>query len=360
MALTLTQLSFKWTVLRLAARAIWPLALLLIIAYGMGHGMPLGNVISYREDRTSRDNKMTRILDVYWLDVNRGLSLRYASVDSDACCPRMSRDGRRVALVLPNSGAYTDANIYVVDVADGNWRRLTGYNTAGRKPTHTGYEVLSSFSSWMVGETQGTVYIGDWDRGNPQLLRPPGIEGWDPAWSPDSRKIAFISARDGNNEIYTSDADGRNQRRLTFNDVRDENPVWSPDSQHIAFTSTDTTDPYIYIIDATGKNLRQLIDLPGMLPAWSPDGQTIAFTSWYGQNGMRLFLVNADGTNPRQLAAQSVTTISPPAWSPDGSQVVFVSAQNPSWEVYTIGADGQNLRRLTYNNQQDLSPSWVQ
>ena len=58
-----------------------------------------------------------------------------------------------------------------------------------------------------------------------------------PAWSPDGRRIAFSSERDGNAEIYVMDADGSELARLTSSPGKDRFPSWSPGGQYIAFSS---------------------------------------------------------------------------------------------------------------------------
>ena len=73
-------------------------------------------------------------------------------------------------------------------------------------------------------------------------------------------KIAFVSNRDGNDEIYVMDADGSNQTRLTFNDGSDSSPMWSPDGAQIAFTSVREGNTDIYVMDADGSNVRRLSD----------------------------------------------------------------------------------------------------
>ena len=70
-----------------------------------------------------------------------------------------------------------------------------------------------------------------------------------PAWSPDGRRIAFASGRDGNFEIYVINADGSRQRRLTRNTGRDVGPVWSPDGRRIAFES----NWQVYVMNADGS-----------------------------------------------------------------------------------------------------------
>ena len=70
-----------------------------------------------------------------------------------------------------------------------------------------------------------------------------------PVWSPDSRRLAFYSDREGNFDIYVMDRDGDNVTRLTDNGADDESPVWSPDGSQIAFVSFRLGNREIYVID---------------------------------------------------------------------------------------------------------------
>ena len=82
-----------------------------------------------------------------------------------------------------------------------------------------------------------------------------------PDWSPDGSKIAFMSHRDGNNEIYVMGANGSNPIRLTNNADSDYEPAWSP-MDEIAFPLCRRPDE-IYVMDANGSNQTNLTNNPG-------------------------------------------------------------------------------------------------
>ncbi|UCC48931.1 MAG: PD40 domain-containing protein, partial [Gemmatimonadota bacterium] len=75
------------------------------------------------------------------------------------------------------------------------------------------------------------IYVMNADGSNPVRLTDNPAGDYEPAWSPDGTRIAFMSYRDGNYEIYVMEADGSNPARLTDNPAGDNHPAWSPGSQ---------------------------------------------------------------------------------------------------------------------------------
>jgi Tol biopolymer transport system component len=92
---------------------------------------------------------------------------------------------------------------------------------------------------------------------NPQAdaQRTPNAE---PAWSPDGRKIAFRSTRNGNRDIYVMNADGSGKRNLTRNAASDSRPSWSPDGRKIAFVSNRDGRLEAHVMNADGSGQRSL------------------------------------------------------------------------------------------------------
>jgi dipeptidyl aminopeptidase/acylaminoacyl peptidase len=191
----------------------------------------------------------------------------------------------------------------------------------------------------------------------------------DAAWSPDGRKIAFSSSRDGDYEIYVMNTDGTGLTKLTDNDlIADEDPSWSPDGTKIAFVDygrnvvgNNVTDAEIYTMNADGTDQTDLTRNPteDLEPAWSPDGKKIAFTSFRNGN-LSIYVVNADGTDQTNLSHGEFDH--DPSWAPDGSKIAFARPaggrlDNP-FDIFTIDVGTGLLTNLTSNTVKDVEPAW--
>ncbi|MCC6222475.1 MAG: PD40 domain-containing protein [Thermoleophilia bacterium] len=95
---------------------------------------------------------------------------------------------------------------------------------------------------------------------------------WGASWSPDGRKLAFASDRDGNFEIYVMGADGTGQTRLTTSAGDDLRPRWSPDGTRIVFETDRDGNSEIYVMDADGSDQTNLTTSPAdeTSPDWQP------------------------------------------------------------------------------------------
>ncbi len=176
-------------------------------------------------------------------------------------------------------------------------------------------------------------------------------------------KIAFASTRDGNTEIYVMDGDGGNLRRVTVNPARDKYPAWSPDGKKIAFVS-NRNQGYIqiWVMDADGSNPVRLTDgLWDARPDWSPDGKRIVYDFLLNPENPDvwtrvIFVMDADGKNNKRLTNQDGAS---PSWSPDGRKIAFESSRSGRHsEIYVMEADGRNQKRLTYDFGDNRDPAW--
>ena len=174
--------------------------------------------------------------------------------------------------------------------------------------------------------------------------------------------LAFTTTRDGNDEIYVISPAGGVAQRLTDSTYTDDDAVWSPDGTKIAFAKDIGQTTYkIWVMDPNGANERQLtpIDFQGDedSPTWSLDGAMIAFSKFAGPNGPDIWVTDTDGHNPVNLT-DSPGWDRDPSWSPDGSKIAFRSERDGSAEIYVMDADGSHQKRLTNNDMFDAGPKW--
>jgi dipeptidyl aminopeptidase/acylaminoacyl peptidase len=142
-------------------------------------------------------------------------------------------------------------------------------------------------------------------------------------------------------------ADGTGARRLTADPGIDSGPAWSPDGQRIAFARRTNSVSNIHAVSSDGSGVVQLTSNPPATfggdssPSWSPDGQRLAVSSMTGGHS-RIHVINADGSGRTSLSGAADGSLDP-AWSPDGRQIAF----NQRGHIYVMNADGTNPRRLT-------------
>ena len=227
------------------------------------------------------------------------------------------------------------------------------------------------------------IYVMDADGGNQRRLTNNPTSDYAPSWSPDGKRIAFVSNRDGHvdangrltSEVYVMDADGGNPRNLTDHPERDSAPSWSPDGKRIAFESNREAgreDPHnyeIYVMDADGNNPQNLTNSPeeDRSPSWSPDGKRIAFSAvrdGHFKNNLditdEIYVMDADGGNQQRLTENRNNDWNP-SWSPDGKRIAFQSDRKGDFvkfDIYVMDADGGNQQKLTNHRAWDGSPTW--
>jgi hypothetical protein len=106
------------------------------------------------------------------------------------------------------------------------------------------------------------------------------ISDTNPEASPDGKKVAFMSLRDGNWEIYVMNIDGSEIKRLTNNGDTDGLPIWSPDGQTIAFASDRSEEWAIWAMNPDGSNQRMLFPLGGALHGYVQTQQKYKGGGW--------------------------------------------------------------------------------
>jgi len=233
------------------------------------------------------------------------------------------------------------------------------------------------FIAYSVGEVGSRdVLVARPDGTERTVVAGSSSDDFNPVWSPDRTRVAFLSDRGGNIDIYIAQADGSSVMQVTKTGVDESQPTWSPDGDRMAYLSADENgSPHIFwvLLDDLIPNGLVFRSDGEIDPAWSPDGKFIAFSKVSNEPGpdggllpVGLFLRNPNGVNEFQL---SQSPDSAPAWSPNGKMLAFVSTKDddPSddvidSEIYvvTVGPDGPvgQPRRVTDNPARDFAPQW--
>jgi len=171
-------------------------------------------------------------------------------------------------------------------------------------------------------------------------------------------KIAFISNRDGSNELYMMDYDGHNQTRLTFNQGKDYMPAWSTDGKSIAYTEFKGGNARLYIYNPFEGKRKLVFDRGTSFgPCFSPDSKKLAFCSTEDESNSEIYAAKSDGTNIKRLTFNKSADVSP-SWSPNCREIAFTSDRSGSPQIYIMDAEGSNVRRRSFGGNYHDSPSW--
>jgi Tol biopolymer transport system component len=176
----------------------------------------------------------------------------------------------------------------------------------------------------------------------------------EPAFSPDGRRIVFVSDRKGYPNIFVMNADGSQQRRLTRGSGFEASPSFSPGGHRIAFASSPTLFSRIFIMDSNGEHMRKLTRKGYSYdPAFSPVAPKIVYAKDGARAAGDLRLMRANGRHSHPLThdPQDETM---PSFSPDGQRLAYLRGSN----IYVMSIRGTHQRRLTHTPGIESRPSW--
>ncbi|PWK88650.1 Tol-Pal system beta propeller repeat protein TolB [Fulvimonas soli] len=257
-----------------------------------------------------------------------------------------------------------------------------------------------------VGLGNNTTYsliVADSDGYNPQVVAKSRESLLSPAWSPDGRKIAYVSFESGNSQIYVQDIT-TGSRQLVASHPRGINgaPAWSPDGRKLALALSYVGNPEIFVLDLASRQETRLTNSLSIdtEPVWSPDGQGIYFTSdrsgrpqiyqmpagggaptrvsFQGQNnanasvsydGKQIAMVQGNG-NVYRIAVMDLSLggqvryLSPgpidesPSFAPNASMLLYAATEGRRGVLYAVSADGMVRQRLVLSDGDVREPAW--
>jgi TolB protein len=155
------------------------------------------------------------------------------------------------------------------------------------------------------------------------------------------------------------DQDGANHRFLSDGRTISLTPRFSPNRQEITYMSYESGQPQVYLLQIeTGQ--RELVgNFPGMTfaPRFSPDGQKVIMSLLRDDGNSNIFTMDLRSRTTTRLTNSNAIDTSP-SYSPDGSQIVFTSDRGGREQIYVMGADGSNPRRISFGDGRYSTPVW--
>jgi TolB protein len=208
-----------------------------------------------------------------------------------------------------------------------------------------------------------------------------------PSWSPDGKKLLFISANGTGTGItqelllYTINMDGSDLQQITNNQRNVYSASWSPDGTKIAYVATDSGHSLknaLYIVDVHGKVIKDYSSISKeyphvQYPSWSPDGKRIIITSNKIQKERKDFMINTE-LYILDLASGDIQQVTQKAedrekqdergsWSPDAKYIVYESGDiwtGEPFEIFIINSDSHDvIYHSEPGNYWDYQPRWT-
>lgn len=270
----------------------------------------------------------------------------YDEVEYDPC---FSPDGNTIAYAMAESIG-DSSGIFLID-ADGTNKRLflrsDGFIRLWAKPD------WSPDGRWLLLNDVRSAQIFKIRVPEGDSLTQLTFEGRNffPSWSPDGKRIAWDTNYNdslGANVIWIMNDDGLNKKDISQHQIGEwRMPDWLPDGRivHIRYPGGSVVSSEIFIMDSIGQNAIRLTynNNTDRRPKASPDGLRIVFSSQANEEWPKIWVVNADGSNPTQLTETGANL---PCWSPDGSKIVYCNT-SVDGRLWIMNSDGSNKRRLT-------------
>lgn len=169
-------------------------------------------------------------------------------------------------------------------------------------------------------------------------------------------RIAYVTKKGARHFLYVADADGYNPQPLVNSSEPVISPAWSPDGRKMAYVSFEKKKPIVFVHTLTTGKRKMVANYKGnnSAPSWSPDGKKLAIVLTYGANS-QVYTINANGGGLKRITkSRGIDT--EPAFSPDGKWIYFSSDRGGSPQIYKTSVRGGRASRVTFEGSYNVSP----
>jgi len=270
----------------------------------------------------------------------------------------MSLSGTKIYFVSDRSGS---KEIWSMDYDGSNQRQLTNLKAITNFPAVSADGKLFAFMTYAGGNPQIRIHTADTSR-RQTFVNPVSSTVTTPEFTPDGKNMLFAATIDGWLQLMTAGIDGSGMHRLSNVKAIEVSPRVNPKTgTDLLFISGRSGHQQLWHMNLDGTDREMLTTGEGDVanPSWSPDGHHIAFT-WtrgYEPGNFNIFVMDIADRKYNQLISQSGRNENP-TWAPDGLHLVFSSMRGRVTQIYSMLADGTNIRQLTTQGN-NLQPVWA-
>lgn len=269
-----------------------------------------------------------------------------------------SLGGSKIVFVSTRTG---NKEIWMMDYDGSNQKPVTSYRSISTTPAVSPDGSKVAFTSFLRNRPEILVHSLLTGRRLPFYNQDASMNAT-PAFTPDGNTILFSStAGGGYAQIYACNADGRNLRRITSVRAVEVEPKVNPkNGTEVVFVSGRSGPQQIYKMNIEGTDVVRLTTGEGEAsnPSWHPEGQHIAFawTRGFEPGNFNIFVMDVASRRVEQLTHGAGRNENP-TWAPDGKHIVFSSRRGGHTHIYTMLADGTQVKQLTTQGENTM-PVW--
>ncbi|MBC86380.1 MAG: translocation protein TolB [Bdellovibrionaceae bacterium] len=301
----------------------------------------------------------------------RSIAHRFASDVVEALTGKGAMFNSKVVLTANRDGKYKE--IYSMDWDGFNIQRLSNFRNLSISPTWSTDGKRVAYTSWAYHPKAKTrnadLFIQDARPGaKPELVSyKKGINSG-AEFHPNGTDLYLTISREGNADIYKKNLSSGTVTPITNGPAGAMNvePAISPDGTKMAFSSDRSGRPMLYVMNLATKSVRKVTKAGhyNSTPSWSPDGKKLAFAGFdRKKNNFDIFIMDWNGFNLERLTSSKKTNgkwanNKSPTFSPDGRHIMFVSDRTGNYQLFLVNADGTNERQLTKDRFNYEKPKW--
>lgn len=336
----------------------WRLLKVDYLVIGQVNDAPDGNgydIVYQLFDVHTQENLLSQITTVGFGDLRFG-SHRVADAIYEKLTGVKGAFSTRIAYISATGEGYNqDYKLFVADADGFNPQAVVGSPEPLLSPNWSPDGKRLAYVSFEKGNS--AIYVQNIATGQRDLVSSgKGINGA-PAFSPDGRYLAMTLSYSGNPEIYIRDLTTGQKRQLTQHWAIDTEAAWSPDSKWVYFTSDRGGKPQIYRVPVTGGKPSR-ITREGDYNARasiSPNGNRIAVAHGRG-NEYRIAVLNTD-TGRMRILTPGVLDESP-SFAPNGSMILYATREGSRGVLSAVSVDGNVRQRLILAEGDVREPAW--